>query len=130
MAVEWTKDTLVTLAIVRAEHSGGMTAQERTALVERFGVSEEVLLRCERAYHAHYSLIGEKQWDQAVLEATLRMRELGKRGDEPELVDEIERALCRIRAATPENEITREYDEAWVALRVALDGPTSADSDR
>jgi hypothetical protein len=52
------------------------------------------------------------------------MRELGKKLDDPQFGDEISKALHRIQDATPENEITREYDDAWVALRAALDAST------
>jgi hypothetical protein len=133
MAVEWTKDMLVLAELAHAARSGGLTVLARSALAKRFGVSEEVLLRYECARCAYNSLIGDKQWDQARLEATLRFSELEKRIDEPGFPEEIEKALARIRAATPENEITRELDEATAALRAALDASTSpptADSDR
>jgi hypothetical protein len=124
MDTEWPSIIYVTMEIARTRGFGGMTAQERSALVEQFGISEELLLRCERAHHAYQTSICEGQWRQAKTEAILRMGELGKGYNDPEFVVELEKALERIQAATPENETTREYTAAWDALRAALDAST------
>ncbi len=125
MNTEWTSIMLLTVEITRTERFGGMTAQQRSALAEQFGISEEVLLRCERAHHAYSKTVFVEQTREARLEAILRTRELGKKIDDPEFIDELEKAFERIRAATPENEITRECTEAFNALRAALDASTS-----
>jgi hypothetical protein len=124
MDTEWPSIIFVTMEIARTKGFGGMTAQERSALVEQFGLSEELLLRCERAHHAYQNSICEGQWREAKLEAILRTRELGKEIEDPEFIVELEKALERIQAATPENEITREYDDAWAALQAALEAST------
>ena len=125
MDTEWTSFMTVALEISRTESCGGMTAQERSALVEQFGISEELLLRCERAHHAYCTTIFVEQRREARLEAILRMRELGKKIDDPQFGDEISKALDRIQEATPENEITRARTEAFDALRAALEASTS-----
>ena len=125
MDTEWTSFMIVALEISRTESSGGMTAQERSALVEQFGISEELLLRCERAHHAYCTTVFVEQTREARLDAILRTRELGKKLDDPEYIVELEKAFERIRAATPENEVTRECTEAFNALRAALDASTS-----
>ena len=79
MNTEWTSFMTVTLEISRTESCGGMTAQERSTLVEQFGISEELLLRCERAHHAYCTTIFVEQRREARLEAILRMRELGRK---------------------------------------------------
>ncbi|MEO5725729.1 MAG: hypothetical protein ABI134_06295 [Byssovorax sp.] len=125
MNTEVTSFMIVIMEISRTESCGGMTAQERSALVEQFGISEELLLRCERAHHAFCTTIFVEQRREARMEAILRMRELGKKLDDPQFGEEITKALDRIWAATPENEITRERTEAFDALRAALDASTS-----
>ncbi len=125
MDTEWTPYMIVALEIARTERCGGMTAQERSALVEQFGLSEELVLRCERAHHAYCTTVFAKQHREAMLEARLRMRELGKQPNGPEFGDEIEKALDRIQAATPENEITRESTAASAALKAALEASPS-----
>ena len=126
MNIEWTSLMRVSLEIARKRNSGGMTAQERSALAEQYGISEEILLRCERANAAYYTSILMKQWQQAKLEATLRMRELGKDHNDPEFLVVLDNAIERLHAATPENEITREKRAAWDALKAALDASPSA----
>ena len=125
MDFEWAKDTLVIMEIARTEGFGGMTAQQRSALAEKFGLSEELLLRCERAHHAYCTTVFVEQTREARLEAILRTRELGRKIDDPKYIVELEKAFERIQAATPENEITRECTEAFNALRAALDASTS-----
>lgn len=121
---EWTKDMLLLWKINSAVSTGGLTEPARRALAERFGVSEEVLLRYERAKAAWSASIFPGLFDQAQDATELRMRELGRRFDPDELMDECLQAFHRIEAAMPENEITREIDEAAVALRAALDAAT------
>ncbi|MFS8069131.1 MAG: hypothetical protein ACMG6S_22450 [Byssovorax sp.] len=125
MDTEWTSFMTVIMEIARTRGFGGMTAQERSALAEQFGISEDLLLRCERAHHAYYTTIFVEQSRQAKMEAMIRMRELGKARNDPEFIVELEKALERIHAATPENEITRESTAASAALRAALDASTS-----
>ncbi len=124
MDTEWTSFMPVIMEIARTEGFGGMTAPERSALAEQFGISEELLLRCQRAHHAYCTTVYAKLYRAAKMEAILRTRELDKGLADPEFIVELEKALDRIRAATPENEITRESTAASAALKAALDAST------
>jgi hypothetical protein len=121
MDTEWTSFMTVIMEIARTEGFGGMTAQERSALAEQFGISEELLLRCQRAHHAYCTTVYAKQHREAMLEARLRTRDLGKEPGDPEFIVELEKAFDRIRAEAPENEITRESTAASAALKAALE---------
>jgi hypothetical protein len=120
MRVEWPKDMTVMVEVACGVLAGGLTAQQRTSLAERVGISEEVLLRYERARQACHDLIFRKQVNQAWGEAAHRMRELGKSTADPAFLDELEQAVHRIRRATPENDVKRERDEALAAVRAAI----------
>ena len=120
MRIEWPKDMTVMVEVACGVLAGGLTAQQRTSLANRVGISEEVLLRYERARQACHDLIFRQQMNQAWSEAAHRMRELGKRMDDPAFPGELEKAVHRIRKATPENAITRERDEALAAVRAAI----------
>ena len=123
MSVEWTKDILLIWEIVRRIRSGGLSTEERRALAEKFGVSEEVVLRYERARAIYNVQIADKRWRQAKLETILRMTEGGKTFEEEKFPDELEATLERLRDAEPENEITRELRDARHAIRVELGLP-------
>lgn len=123
MSVEWTKDILLIWEIVRRIRSGGLSTEERRALAEKFGVSEEVVLRYERARAIYNVQIADKRWRQAKLETILRMTEGGKTFEEEKFPDELEATLERLRDAEPENEITRELRDARDAIRVELGLP-------
>jgi hypothetical protein len=124
---EWTKDLLLFDDLARAVRKGGLTADERANLSQKFGVSEDLLLRYERAKAAWNTLIFDKQWVQARMEAVRLMNKLGKDLLSPELGEETSKAFHRILDALPEPEkaITRERDEAVAAIRAALDASTS-----
>ncbi|WP_437829773.1 hypothetical protein [Sorangium sp. So ce1153] len=121
--VEWTKDMLLIWAILRKTRSGGLPAEERRALAEQFGVSEEVVLRYERARTTYEVLIGEKRRRQAKLETILRMTEGGKTFEPERYADELEATLERMRDAEPENELTRELRDARDAIRAEIGLP-------
>ncbi|WP_437304720.1 hypothetical protein [Sorangium sp. So ce388] len=121
--VEWTKDILLIWEIVRKTRSDGLPAEERRALAEQFGVSEEVVLRYERARTTYELLIGEKRRRQAKLETILRMTEGGKTFEPERYADELEATLERMRDAEPENELTRELRDARDAIRAELGLP-------
>ncbi|WP_437753905.1 hypothetical protein [Sorangium sp. So ce1389] len=121
--VEWTKDILLIWAILRKIRSGGLPAEERRALAEQFGVSEEVVLRYERARNTYEVLIGEKRRRQAKLETILRMTEGGKTFEPERYADELEATLERMRDAEPENELTRELRDARDAIRAEIGLP-------
>ncbi|WP_437975933.1 hypothetical protein WMF11_50810 [Sorangium sp. So ce295] len=123
MSVEWTKDILLIWEIVRRIRSGGLSAEERRALAEKFGVSEEVVLRYERARAIYNVQIADKRWRQAKLETILRMTEGGKTFEDEKFPDELEVTLDRLRDAEPENEITRELRDASDAIRAELGLP-------
>ncbi|AGP40392.1 hypothetical protein BE04_35965 [Sorangium cellulosum] len=61
MSVEWSKDILLIWEIVRKLRSSGMSPAERRALAEQFGVSEEVVLRYERARAAYNEQIADNE---------------------------------------------------------------------
>jgi hypothetical protein len=121
MDTGWTSFMIVIMEIGRTEEFGGMTAPERSALAEQFGISEELLLRYQRAHHVYCTTVYPKMHREAMLEARLRTRDLGKGPEDPEFIVELEKALDRVWAATPENEITRESTEASAALKAALE---------
>ncbi|KYF58978.1 hypothetical protein BE08_30720 [Sorangium cellulosum] len=121
--VEWTKDILLIWAIVRKIRSGGLSAEERRALAEQFGVSEEVVLRYERARTAYNEQIADKRWRQAKLETILRMTEGGKTFESERYADELEATLERMSDAEPENELTRELRDARDAIRAEIGLP-------
>ncbi|WP_437983608.1 hypothetical protein [Sorangium sp. So ce117] len=123
MSVEWTKDILLIWEIVRRIRSGGLSAEERRALAEKFGVSEEVVLRYDRARTTYNVQIADKRWRQAKLETILRMTEGGKTFDDEKFPDELEATLERLRDAEPENEIARELRDARDAIRAELGLP-------
>jgi hypothetical protein len=137
MAIDSLKAIFLIADVEYAVTSGGLKAPERSALAKRFGVSEEVLLRFERAKRAYDSSITPKLFDQAETEALHRMRERGKfhprEWAQNEFSNECTVAYRRLRDAMPENEITREYDEALAALKAAVEASTvtqSPDRDR
>ncbi|WP_044967497.1 MULTISPECIES: hypothetical protein [Sorangium] len=123
MNVEWTKDILLIWRIARKTHSGGLSVEERRALAEEFGVSEQVVLRYERARTAYDLSIAQKRWRQAKWETILRMTEGGKAFEDEKFPDELEATLERLRDAEPENELTRELRDARDAIRVELGLP-------
>jgi hypothetical protein len=120
------------LEIGHAAQSGGLTAPELHALAERFGVSEEVLLRYERARRAFNTSIFPALFEQSIIETERRMKERGEKVHHDE-ASTIESAVIYrwLEQTMPENEITREHDEALAALRAALDAANPPpDSDR
>ncbi|WP_437797935.1 hypothetical protein [Sorangium sp. So ce693] len=123
MSVEWTKDILLIWEIGRRIRSGGLSAEERRALAEKFGVSEEVVLRYERARAIYNVEIADKRWRQARRETLFRMTEGGKTFGLEKYSDELEATLERLRDAEPENEITRELRDARDAIRAELGLP-------
>src|SRR4051812_39727222 len=80
---------------------GGLTDEERAALAERYGVREALLLRCERAFQAYGSVMGEERSIQARLEAARHVRALGKELYGDEFWEEKNKALRRIEDAIP-----------------------------
>ncbi|MGK3959053.1 hypothetical protein WMF38_39105 [Sorangium sp. So ce118] len=123
MVVEWPKDILLIWRIACNTHRGGLSADERRALAEEFGVSEAVVLRYERARTVYDVQIAEKRWRQAKLETILRMTEGGNPFDVEKYSDELEATLERMRQSEPENEITRELRAARDAIRAELGLP-------
>jgi hypothetical protein len=119
---------LAIVEITRNVHEGELTAQQRAALAARFGISEEVLLRYEHAVHAHRSSVFARQLEQAKLMAKLRLWRRGESANGPAFQRETERALCRIQEEMPEEEGTREIDEALAALMTALDAANETSS--
>jgi hypothetical protein len=97
-----------------------MTEDERSALAKRFNVSEDLLLRYERAQMAYNSLVFDKQWTQAREEVIRRMSQLEKELTPTELAAETSKEFRRISAAAPENEISLELKEAKAAIMTAL----------
>ncbi|KYF92430.1 hypothetical protein BE17_43995 [Sorangium cellulosum] len=128
--VEWTKDILLIWAIVRKIRSGGLPAEERRALAEQFGVSEEVVLRYERARTAYNEQIADKRWRQAKLETILRMTEGGETFEPERYADELEATLERMSDAEPANELTRELRDATDAIRAEIGLPPVPPDDR
>lgn len=119
MNVEWTEDLLLMWEIARKTRSGGLSPQERRGLVEQFGVSEEVLLRYERAKVA-YDALDDKRFREAKWETLRRMTEGQKTFDPERYSAEMEVTLQRMREAEPESEITRELRDARAAIRAEL----------
>ena len=99
---------------------GGLTDEERAALSARYGVSEAVLLRWERAVQGYRSVIGEEQRRQARREALRNVEARGKEIFSEEYWEERSKAIKRIADSVPEQEIIRESDAAHNALMVAL----------
>ncbi|XXT17461.1 hypothetical protein WME94_45260 [Sorangium sp. So ce429] len=128
--VEWTKDILLIWRIVRKILSGGLSAEERRALAEEFGVCEEVVLRYERVRTAYNEQIADKRWRQAKLETILRMTEGGKTFEPERYADELEATLERMSDAEPENELTRELRDTTDAIRAELGLPPVPPDDR
>jgi hypothetical protein len=123
MSVEWSKDILLIWEIARKTRSGGVSAEERRALAEQFGVSEEVVLRYEHARTVYNAQIADKRWRQARQETLLRMTEGGKTFELEKYPDELEATLEGMRGAESENEITRELRDARDAIRAELGLP-------
>ena len=98
-----------------AARNGGMTADERSSLAENFGVSEDLLLRYERASSAYATLARPSGLDEAC-ERALRERRKRRLGREE---------FKKFYGTTPEDEITDEYFEASTAIRAALATSTS-----
>ena len=118
MAVNALKIVFLTADVDYALKSGGMTAQVRSALAKRFGVSEEVLLRYERAQCA-----SSEQRRQAWIEGLARWQRSGRVGSESDRDKDFDEILSRLQNEAPE--IEREYDDAVAALRAALEATTS-----
>lgn len=108
---------------VRSE--GGLTAAERTALAKKFGVSEDLLIRYERARAVYNKEIFDNQRTQAGLEALRVVKAQGKDALSPEFGDELTKAFWRIEAAMPENKFLREFKEAKAAIKAALTAQAS-----
>src|SRR5689334_21755987 len=106
---------------------GGLTDEERASLAERFGVSEALLLRCERASQAYRSVIGEEQCRQARREALRNVEARGKEIFSEEYWEDRSKAIERIADSVPEQEIVRESRAAHNALMVALGVPPAWD---
>ncbi|WP_437480891.1 hypothetical protein WME75_36490 [Sorangium sp. So ce1014] len=123
MSVEWSKDILLIWEIARKTRSGGVSAEERRALAEQFGVSEKVVLRYEHARTVYNAQIADKRWRQARQETLLRMTEGGKTFELEKYPDELEATLEGMRGAESENEITRELRDARDAIRAELGLP-------
>jgi hypothetical protein len=114
MGVNALKIIFLTADIDYALKSGGMKAAERSALAQRFGVSEEVIMRYESAQWS-----SSKQLRQATMEGMARWERSGSVGSDSERDKYFDEILSRLRGEAPE--IDREYDEAVAALRAALD---------
>ncbi|WP_437296972.1 hypothetical protein [Sorangium sp. So ce426] len=123
MRVKWTRDILLIWEIVRRIRPGGLSAEERRALAEKFGVSEEVVLRYERARAIYNVEIADKRWREARRETLFRMTEGGKAFELEKYPDELEATLERLTDTEPENDITRELRDAGDAIRAELGLP-------
>jgi hypothetical protein len=124
MAVNALKIIFLTADIDYAVNYGGLTPTERNALAKRFAVSEDALLRYERAKCAYVSLV-KAQW-QAMAEAAFRMSERGEEYDSKKLADEMGTAFDRKQEAALKKESRRELHEAEAALKAALDASSSS----
>ena len=99
---------------------GGVTPADLSRLSKRFGVSEDLLLRHERAGAIYKSVIYDKLLPQARVEAMRRLIQRGKDPMDDEFGDELRKAYDRLQAALSENAIVREFKEAKAAIRAAL----------
>ena len=119
---EWSKDFILCWDLSEAVTRGGLSADERSDLAKKFGVSEDLLLRYERAKAAWDTLIFNKYISRARAEAMHLLKELGQDPWGPELGMEASKAFHRILDALPEPEkkITRELDEVQDAIKAAL----------
>ena len=101
--------------------TGGLTAADRSALAERFGVSEDLLLRYERAQSIYKSVIVDKLLPQARVEAMRWLKQLGKEPMGPEFGEEMRQAFHRLEAAMSDNEIVCEFREVQAAIMAAIE---------
>ncbi|MFS8068111.1 MAG: hypothetical protein ACMG6S_17295 [Byssovorax sp.] len=106
--------------------SGGLKEQKRRDLARRFEVSQELILRYERARSA-YRILSEEWRHKARLEAALQIRARGEDCEPEKLADEMEVIIERLEAEQKENPICRELDEAAAAIRAVVDAPKKSE---
>ena len=119
---EWSKDFILCWRVSQAVKRGGLSADERRALAKEFSVSEDLLLRCERAEAAWDTQIFHRYISRARVEAMRLLKERGQDPCGPDLWTEASEAFRRILDALPEPEkgIVRELKESRAAIKAAL----------
>ena len=125
MAAEYPKHLILLSKLAGAVQRGGSTAAERRALSERFGVSEDVLLRYERAKVIFDAEIFNDLRHKALVVAMRRPEQLGKDPSDPDDNNELVKAYYRLEAAMSDNPIVHEMRDARAALLAALGVSTS-----
>ena len=125
--VPWTKEFTLFWDLDGFVRKGGMTPEQRAELAQKFGVSEDLLLRYERVALVYLPSVHAKQKSQARVEAARVMGTLGKKIDTDAdlFFAEVWKAYARIKAEAPEDELTREYEAARAALTAAVNASIS-----
>jgi len=118
----WSRDMRLFWDLHQLIKNGGSTPEERTEVAREFSVSEELMLRYERAASLYFPSIHDKQLRQARIEALRWLKAEGKDilTHNDEFWKKASEALERIQAEAPKDELTREFDAAEAALRAAV----------